>query len=82
MRKSAKSWAEEQFTATKKKTDHALKEKDRAWQEMLDKTARLKALRLAKAAADNEAAELAEAAKPAAKSKKPKRAPETPSPVS
>ncbi len=77
MRKSVKSRAEEQFTASKKKTDQTLKEKERAWQEIGEKTARLKALRLAKEAADREAAEAAAAAEKAATvgAKKPKRAP-------
>ena len=77
MRKSANLRAEEQFTATKKKTDLALKEKDRAWQEMGQKTARLKALRLAKEAADKEAAAQAGAEKPAAPAKKTKRPAQT-----
>ncbi len=76
MRKSVKSRAEEQFTASKKKTNQTLKEKERAWQEIGEKTARLKALRLAKEAADREAAEAAAAEKAATVgAKKPKRAP-------
>ena len=71
MRKSATSRAEQQFTASKKKTDQALKEKDRAWHELAQKTARLKALRLAKETSEREAAEAADAAKAAAGTKKP-----------
>ena len=52
MRKSVKSRAEEQFTASKKKADQILKNKDKTWQEIGEKTARLKALRLAKEASD------------------------------
>ena len=64
MRKSAKSRAEEQFTATQKKDKLVLKEKEKAQQERADHVARLRALRLAKEAADRKAAE-----KAAAKSK-------------
>ncbi len=79
MRKSVKSRAEEQFTASKKKSDQVLKEKDRAWQEIGEKSARLKALRLAKEASDREAAAAAAAEKAATTStKKPKRAPQAP----
>jgi hypothetical protein len=73
MSKSANLRAHEKFTATQKKTDLVLKEKDRAWQELGQKSARLKALRLAKEAADKEAAAKAEAEKPAAPAKKKKR---------
>ena len=78
MRKSVKSRAEEQFTASKEKADQTLKNKDKAWQEIGEKTARLKALRLAKEASDREAAEAAAAEKVAANNKKPKRAPQAP----
>lgn len=54
MLKSAKSKAEEQFAATQKKDKQALKEKDKARQKSLDHTAKLRALRLAKEAADKE----------------------------
>ncbi len=73
MWKSAKSRSQEKFFSPQKKTDLALKEKDRAWLELEKKSARLKALRLAKEATDKEAAALAEAAKPAAPAKKAKR---------
>ncbi len=73
MRKSVKSRAEEQFAATQKKDKQALKEKEKARQEMAEHVARLRALRLAKEAADKEAAEAAAAEKAAAKRKKPSR---------
>jgi hypothetical protein len=66
MWKSARSKAEEQFAATQKKAKQALKEKEKAWQETEKKVAGLRALRLAKEAADKEAAEK-EAAEKAAK---------------
>ena len=47
MLKSAKSRAEEQFTATQKKDKQALQEKEKAKLDNAEKTARLKALRLA-----------------------------------
>ena len=81
MRRSAKSRAEEQFAATQKKAKQALKEKEKARQEVAEHVAMLRGLRLAKEAADKEAAdkEAAEAAatKSAAKTKKPaKRMPQ------
>jgi hypothetical protein len=57
MSKSARSRAEEQFTATQKKDKQALKEKDKARQEREEHVASLRALRLAKEAADKKAAE-------------------------
>jgi hypothetical protein len=57
MLKSVKSRAEEQFAATQKKAKLAMKEKDKARQERAASVARLRALRLAKEAADKEAAE-------------------------
>ncbi len=54
MLKSVKSRAEEQFAATQKKAKQALKEKENAWQQRIEHTARLRALRLAKEAADKE----------------------------
>ncbi len=52
MLKSVKSRAEEKFAATQKKDEHALKEKEPALQQKMEHTARLRALRLAKEAAD------------------------------
>ena len=54
MLKSAKSKAEELFAATQKKDKQVLIEKDTAWQKSVEHTAKLRALRLAKEAADKE----------------------------
>jgi hypothetical protein len=54
MLKTVKSRAEEQFAATQKKDKQVLKEKETAWQQGLEHTARLRGLRLAKEAADKE----------------------------
>ena len=54
MLKTVKSKAEEQFAATQKKDEQALKEKKTAWQQRMEQTATLRALRLAKEAADKE----------------------------
>ena len=54
MRKSARSRAEELFTATQKKDKQVLKEKEKAEREIAERTAKLRALRLAKEAADKE----------------------------
>ncbi len=59
MYQSIKSRAEEQFAATQKKNKPALKEKEKARQERAEHVASLRALRLAKEAADKEAAEKA-----------------------
>ncbi len=63
MRKSARLRAEELFTGPQKKTNPVLKEKERARQQIAEKTARLRALRLAKEAADKEASAEADAEK-------------------
>jgi hypothetical protein len=76
MLKSAKSKAEELFTATQKKDQLALKEKEKAQRERADHVAGLRALRLAKEAAEKDAAEEEDAAKAAAKTKKPSRLPQ------
>ncbi len=76
MLKSVKSRAEEQFAATQKKDKQALKEKEKARQEEAEHLASLRALRLAKEAADKKAAEKAVAEKAAAKNKKPSRLPQ------
>ena len=70
---SVKSRAEEQFAATQKKTREALKEKEKERQERATQIAKLKALRLAKEAADQEAAEQAAAEKAAAVAAKKKK---------
>jgi hypothetical protein len=54
--KSAKSRAEEQFAALQKKDDKIKQEKEETQQSEADHTARLRALRLAKEAADKEEA--------------------------
>ncbi len=75
MVESVKSRAEEKFAATQKKDTQALKEKEKALQERAEHVARLRALRLAKEAADKKAAEEAAAEKTAAKKKKSSRLP-------
>ncbi len=54
MLESVKSRAEEQFAATQKKDKQALTAREKAWQQRMEHTARLRALRLAKEAADKE----------------------------
>ena len=79
MLNTARSKAEERFAKAKQQATHALKEREKADKALDEKTARLRALRLAKEAADKEAAESAAAeakksprkrAKPAAASPK------------
>ena len=82
MLRSVKSKTEEQFAATQKKDKQALKEKERVLQETAEHVANLRALRLAKEAADKEAAEKAAAEKVAAKNKKPSRLPQAHRPES
>jgi hypothetical protein len=76
MLKSAKSRAEQLFTATQKKDQQALREKEKAEQDRADHVSNLRALRLAKEAADKDAAEKAGAEKAAAKNDKPSRSPQ------
>ena len=69
----ARSRAEEKFAKLRPTEDEAIKARDKAHKELMVKTARLKALRLAKEAADREAAAQAKAdkaEKAAAKAKK------------
>jgi len=73
MLKSVKSRAEEQFAATQKKNKQAPKEKEKERQERAEHVASLRALRLAKEAADKKAAEKKAAEKVGAKKKKPSR---------
>ncbi len=75
MLKSVKARAEEQFAASQKKDRQAPKEKEEARQEIAEHVASLRALRLAKEAADKEAAEEAATKKRAAKNKKPSHLP-------
>ncbi len=77
MVESVKSRAEEKFAAIQKKDKQTLKEKEKALQERTEHVARLRALRLAKEAADKKAAEETAAEKTAAKNKKPSRLPQT-----
>jgi len=67
MVKLVKSRAEEQFSASQKKNNQARKERDKASQERAEHVASLKALHLAKDAAE----------KTAAKNKKPSRIPQS-----
>jgi hypothetical protein len=53
---SAKTRAEEQFAATQKKAERVLKEMEQTHLDKVDHVAKLRALRLAKEAADKEAA--------------------------
>ncbi len=72
MLKSARARAEEQFAATQKKVKQAPNKKDKARQEIAERMARQRALRLAKEAADKEAA----AEKGAAKNEMPSPLPQ------
>ena len=54
MLKSARARAEDQFAATQKKAKQALNKKDKARQEIAERMAKQRALRLAKEAADKE----------------------------
>ena len=54
MMMTMKSSAEEKFAATQKKEKQALTEREKAWQQKMEHTAKLRALRLAKEAADKE----------------------------
>ncbi len=73
MLKSVKSRAEEQFAATQKKDKQALKEKEKVRHERAEHVAGLRALRLAKEAADIKAAEKEAEEKEAAKKSKKKK---------
>ena len=80
MLKTVKSRAEEQFTATQKKADQALKEKTKVPQERAEFAARFRALRvtdlllrLDKEAADKEAADEVDAKKVAGQNGKGRR---------
>lgn len=82
MQISAKSTAEEKFAATQKKAQQALDESEIIRQERTEQMAKLRALRLAKEAADEQAAEQLAAEKAAAKASKLKRARKTAKPAS
>ena len=76
MQKSARLRAEEQFAATQKKAKRALNEKERARQALTNRMAKQRELRLAKEAADQEAAEKANAEEAGGKNEKPSRLPD------
>jgi len=69
VQKSAKSKAEEHFTASKRKDEQDLKDKEIVRRERAEKVAKLRALRLSKEATDKEAAERVDANKAAADNK-------------
>lgn len=73
MFKSVKMTAEEQFAASQKKATKARAEKELVQEEEAQHIAKLRALRLAKEAADKKVATLAAAEKLAAKKKKVSR---------
>lgn len=74
MQKTVKSKAEEKYAAALKKDQQAMADRDQKRLVEAAHVAKLRALRLAKQAADKEAAALAEAAKPVAKpAAKPKK---------
>jgi len=67
MQNSTRVRAEQQFAATQKKAKPALSEKEKAQQEITERMAKQRALRLAKDAADKEIADNAKPGKAAAK---------------
>ncbi len=69
MMNSARSKAEEKFAKMGQQQKKAQKERDKAQQENAEKTARLRALRLAKEAADKDTLDREAAAKATAKGK-------------
>jgi len=74
MANTTKSKAEQLFAESDRKAKKALNDREKARQKSAAHTAKLRALRLAKEAADKEAADLSGAAKPIAKKrKKPSR---------
>ncbi len=73
MLKAAQSRAEKQFIATQRENKRALNEKEKMQLERTELTVSLRALRLAKEAADKQVAENVAIEKAAAKSKKSRR---------
>ncbi len=67
MQKSIKSKAEQRFAATEKKTQQAIQEKEKSHQNLMERMAKQRALRLAKEQTDKEAAEKEAAEKPVSK---------------
>jgi hypothetical protein len=77
MSNPVRSRAEEKFAKLRQNEDEAIRERDKAQRDLMEKTARLRALRIAKEAADKEEAEKAKAEKDekaAAKALKAKKA--------
>ncbi len=66
----ARSRAEAKFAKLRPSEDDAIKARDKAHKDLMEKTAKLKALRMAKEAAEREAAATAKAAKDDAKARK------------
>lgn len=77
MLKSVKSKAEEQFAAIQTRDQQALNDKEKARQKRAEHVAGLRALRLAKEAANKKAAKAVAAGKIADKDKKPSRFPQS-----
>ncbi|HJM51246.1 MAG TPA: hypothetical protein QGF63_15555 [Alphaproteobacteria bacterium] len=71
MWKSSKSRTEKQFTATQKKDKQILNEREKARREKAEHVAKLRALRLAKEAADKAGAEDADVMSGAAENETP-----------
>ena len=71
MNSPARLKAEEKFSQLKRQHKNALKEREKAQHEVSSKIARLRALRLAKEAADQEAAEKAPTKPKKARRKRP-----------
>jgi hypothetical protein len=67
MQNSKRARAEQLFAATQKKVKSALSEKEKAQQEITERIAKQRALRLAKEAVDKEIADQAKAGKAATK---------------
>lgn len=70
MQSTILSKADKQFAASQKKTEIALKEKEKLQLERAGQTANLRALRLAKEASDKKASEIAATEKATAKKRK------------
>jgi hypothetical protein len=70
MQSAIKSKADKQFAASQKKSEVALKEKEKLQLERAGHAANLRALRLAKEASDKKASEIAAAEKATAKKRK------------
>jgi len=73
MRQSPRAKAEAQFVATPKKDKQALRDKEKAWQEMTERVARQRALREARAAEEAEAVDPPDAENGMGANRKPTR---------